>query len=439
MSTASDQTYDYIVVGGGPTGLTLATYLPGRVALVERQKALGGCHRVAPGYARFVEHGPRVYSGAYVNAARVLKDVGMEWDDVFEPAVFSPELIDGKRWYQWLSAGEIANLSFEYTVFALFNASHGKRISMKSYCAQKNFSARSAAYVDLVCRFSDGAGADRYSLWEFVSGFDQHLRSFYLPRRPNTYLFDRWQTFLERRGVDVMAGANVAKVTSHSVTVGSAVMHASKKVILAVPPYHADRLLQKSGIRSETKFRDFSKKTKYDLYWSVSYFGATVDNAKGQRTTPWGVLAMQYPFGVVSAAASIWDVASPVTGKTMRATSKNPDRVAEEIRRQLGLPESVTYAFAKGPYNDQAFMAAAGKGYFAPELACGIASVGCHNGKSNYNFTSMESAVQNALSYLGKPVRSPAHAGDGLRWGLLALALAWAVVRSRAGPTYFLR
>ena len=429
MSTASDkdlQRYDYIIVGGGPTGLTLATYLPGRVALVERHKALGGCHRVAPGYPQFVEHGPRVYSGSYVNVARVLQDVGMEFHDVFEPTAFSPELIDGTRWYQWLSVAEIAYLSREYLVFALCNASHGKHISMKTYCAQKNFSARSTAYIDLVCRFSDGAGADRYSLWEFVSGFDQHLRAFYLPRRPNTYMFDKWKTYLERRGVRVRLGANVAKVTPHSVTLGSAVMHA-KKVILAIPPLHADRLLQKSGIRTETKFRDFAKKTKYDAYWSVSFFGATLDNAKGQRTTPWGALAMQYHFdGVVSAAASIWDVASPVTGKTMRETAKTPDRVAEEIRRQLGLPDSVTYAYATGPYSDQAFMAAAGKGSFGPEMACGIATVGCHNGKSNYNFTSMESAVQNALAYLGRPVRSPAHAGDALRWGLLAAVLALA-------------
>jgi hypothetical protein len=421
--------YDYVIVGGGPTGLTLATYLPGRIALIERHPMLGGCHRANPSAPRFVEHGPRVYSGAYVNVQRVLRDIGVAWDDAFVPTAFSPELIDGKRWYQWLSPREISLLSWDYVVFAFFDKDHGKRVSMKTYCLRNAFSAQSTSYIDAVCRFSDGAGAARYTLWEFVSGFDQHIRSFYLPRQPNHVLFAHWHRFLQKRGVDVHVSTAVTRVTKTSVACGDRVLRA-RKVILAVPPHHASQLLEKSKL-SEPRFKDFAKKTKYDIYWSVSFFGTRIDNAKGHATTPWGIIAMQYPFeGVVSAAASVWDVPSPVTGKTLAQTT-DPDAVAKEIRRQLGFDDDVEYAYQSGPYQDQAFVAAAGKGYVRPKLACGVYTVGTHNGESNYNFTSMESAVQNALVFAKQPVQSPVHASDALRASVLAALGVAAVLKFR--------
>jgi hypothetical protein len=418
--------YDYVIVGGGPGGLTLATYLPGKIALIERHAVLGGCHRFdSVRHKKFIEHGPRVYSGAYVNVKAVLKDVGMEWDDYFERTYFSPEDIDDKRWYHWLSLREIALLTFEYLVFAFFNKDHGKDISMKTYCARQGFSKASASYIDLVCRFSDGAGADRYSLWEFVSGFDQHMTSFYVPKKPNDVLFDRWHASLLVKHVDVLVSTNVTAVTPTSVVTSSGKTLASKKVILCIPPVYADRLLKHSSLQ-DSKFRDFAVKTKYDMYWSVTFFGATY--AK-QKTTPWGVIAVQYPFlTVVSAAASVFHVASPVTGKTL-AQTKNPEDVAKEIRRQLGFTDNVTYAYDTGKYNDQAFIAAARRGHFPAELTNGIAVVGCHNGKSSYNFTSMESAVQNALVYAGKTPASTWYLCDYFRLGFLATVVSIAITR----------
>ena len=407
--------YDVILVGGGPTALTLATYLPGKVALLERHAVLGGCHRVLPS-EEFTEHGPRVYSGAYTNVARVLQRIGVDWNDVFVPTPFSPEKVDGKVWYQWLSPKEIAWLSYEYIIFALFNKTHGQHISMKTYCRRKGFSAESLAYIDTVCRFSDGAGADRYSLWEFVSGFDQHLTPFHVPKAPLDGLFRKWQSFLEKKGVDIFLNADVERVTPTSVTSSGRIFRA-KKVVLCIPPMHADALLRKSDI-TESGFKDFAKKTKYDPYWSVTFFGVSVDNAQGHKTTPWGCLAVQYPFGVVSAAATRFEAVSNVTGKTLAATKTN--EAAREIARQLGFPLGTKYAFTKTKYHDQAFMATANRGYFKSELKCGIASVGCHNGKSSYNFTSMESAVQNALAYLKRPAAGAWHASDAVRWTVIA-------------------
>ena len=406
--------YDYIVIGGGPTGLTLATYLSGNIALVERQPVLGGCHRVLPG-DRFVEHGPRVYSGAYVNVQHVLEDIGTSWDETFEKTYFSPEFIDGKHWYQWLSVKEIGWLTFEYLMYVI-NSNHGKNISMATYCTHKNFSASSKEYIDLVCRFSDGAGADRYSLWEFVSGFDQHILPFYTPRKPLTTLFDHWETFLKKRGVDVLTNTNVTKVTKDSVVTDSGDILRAKKVILCIPPTYAARM--------SPGLKDFASKTKYDPYWSISFFD--VDLPKGQRSTPWGIVAVKYPFGVVSAAASRFDVKSPVTGKTLKESSDT--EAAEEIRRQVFGDLKPEYAYLTGKYNDQSFFATAGQGYVYSKLSNGIDIVGCCNGNSTYHFTSMESAVQNALVYIGKKRRRVWHASNYI-WFVVTLVIVFIASR----------
>lgn len=413
--------YDYIVVGGGPSGLTLATYLPGSVALVERHTVLGGCHRSDPSEGQFVEHGPRVYSGAYKTVRHVLRDIGLEWDEVFQKIAFSPEHIDGKRWYQWLSVKEIAWLSYEYIVMAFFNADHGRSISMHTYCTHKGFSSSSLAYIDMVCRFSDGAGSERYSLWEFLNGLDQHSLPFYTPRRPNTWLFDRWHAFLTARGVDTYLGSNVTSVSSDTVVLhDGSTLCAKRKIILCLPPYHASAL-----VPNVPGFRDFALKTKYDMYWSVSFFGVSVDNSSGQRTTPWGVVALQYPFGVVSASASKCFVKSPVTGKTV--TESKPEEVAKEIARQLGFPDTVDYAYSKSKFHDQAFVASAGAGYIDFQLTETIDSVGCHNGYSTYNFTSMEAAVQNALTYLGRETQTTLYVNDYVRWSIILCLVVFLV------------
>lgn len=424
--------YDYIVIGGGPTGLTLATHLPGKVALVERHEVLGGCHR-SPGDATkpFVEHGPRVYSGAYVNVADILETIGLSWEEVYVATQFSPELIDGKRWYEHLSAREIAALSWDYCVYALFDADRGRDVTMRAYCRRHGFSAASERYVDSVCRFSDGGGADRYSLWEFLSGFDQHTRPFYVPRRPMNHVFEAWHAFLARRGVDVFLGSPVTRVTPTSVAMGDRRVVRARKVILAVPPKHADALLRASGIH-EPGFRRFATLTKYDPYYSVSLFGAGLNNADGHATTDWGVIALQYPFGVVSAAATRFGVPSSVTGKTLAAT-RSPDAAAAEIKRQLGFGDGVSCAYEDDEGGgDSAFFAAVGAGYVPFELGCNISTVGCHNGRSSYHFTSMESAVQNALAYLGIDRREPAYyAADAVR--ILAPSLALAVLAAVSG------
>lgn len=204
--------YDYIVVGGGPTGLTLGWYLSKlgkKILIIERENSLGGCHRVKRVNGLFTEHGPRIYIDNYYTFMSLLKDMEISFHDIFTPYNFSIGEIGGQS---------IGNFSFRelfyLTVTFIRLSDTDKKITMSDYLKKYNFSNKAKTYIDRLCRLTDGAGIERYTLYQFMQIINQNfLYNTYQPKKPNDIgLVKIWEDKLKKNDVRIMLNTEVLGV-----------------------------------------------------------------------------------------------------------------------------------------------------------------------------------------------------------------------------------
>lgn len=436
--------YDFIIVGGGPSGLTLAWLLSHgleekkKVLVIEREESLGGCHRVRRVNGLFTEHGPRIYSDAYLNMIQILEEMGINFHKVFTDYKFGSGKISSNLMSQ-MSIREIFYLVLAF-VKLLINPNWGQKISVLEYSTYNNFSEKTIDELDRLCRLTDGAGADKYTMWELLSSFDQHIMyKFYQPRRPNdVYLFPMWKDKLEQTGqvkflmnTEVRRlildknGQNKIKIRGVNViTSGGHQDILGKEVVLAIPPDNISKLVSQWGNYDLSKF---AKESRYITYIPVTFHWdkkLKLPPIWGFPSTPWGILSLlssDYTTfddprseTLLSCCASITDVKSPKTGKTANETIDKNELIAE-IFRQIsevygGLPKPTVSVLSPGVYRqnsqwrtfDSAFVLTPQGGYL-PEFSHpnikGLHMIGTQNGKSYYHFTAMESAVTNTIGF----------------------------------------
>ena len=165
--------YDYIIVGGGPGGLTLATLLEGKILLIEKESTLGGCHRVKRVDGLFTEHGPRIYGTSYINCQQIVSKLGLTWNDYFVPYNFQFLSLGISSILTKLSLGEIASLIKGYIQY--FFGLTKIKLSIGEFMIQNNFSDKSTSLIDDLCRSTDGADKTRYLVNSFFNLLNQNF------------------------------------------------------------------------------------------------------------------------------------------------------------------------------------------------------------------------------------------------------------------------
>lgn len=430
--------YDIIIIGAGPAGLALAqcvSHLNKRILIIEKEKVIGGCHSVRRVNSLFTEHGPRVYSSTYRVFQDLLKEMNKDFYDLFVKYNFSVSEIGGETIFSALSWSELMYLGYEFMKLML-NDNHGINTVLEDYLYQNKFNRNSVDIIDRVCKLTDGGGIDKYTLQEFLQLFNQQFfYSLYQPKLPNDIgLFKIWKEFLEGRGVRFYLNTQLKHINiknnqieyinlSHDNQIETVY---AKKFIMAIPPKNLYNLMDKFKIpHNFGNLRQYAIDTAYIDYVSVSFHWNTnlnLNKVYGFPKSSWGiafvVLTDYMKFEestsktVISAAVTISDKTSPNNNKT--ADECNLNELVDEIFLQLkeaypNLPLPTASVISPGvKYNndkkkwisdDTAFIMTSNKGYlpFKNDLINNLYNLGTHNGKSYYKFTSLESAVSNAV------------------------------------------
>ena len=436
--------YDYIIVGGGPTGLTLAWLLEDntrKILLIEKEKSLGGCHRVQRVDGFFSEHGPRVYSTAFLTFIEILRDMDINFFEHFTEYKVNISKI-GKKTASSFTAQE--NWAFFKAYFKLiFNNDFGKNISIKKFMDDNNFSDGAKNYVERFCRLTDGASAEDYTLFQFLQISNQHyFYKLYQPKEPNDKgLFRLWEDkLLATKNVTILKETNVIKLNngeSNSVKSISIIKNNlvrelyAKKIILTMPPKPLYHLLKSSPLLENSfgpinELKEWKSKNSYFDYICLTFHyvdKVNLPQKMGFPKTAWGIGFIiisnymnfsQEPSKECVSIIITFPEAKNEFGKTAHECTK--DEISEHVQKQLPfLPKPDKIIFSPGVIRsgdkwinlDTAYVVTTENRYLkeTSDTISNLYSVGIHNGNSNYYFTSIESAVQNAVIFCKKEIK----------------------------------
>lgn len=402
--------YDNIIVGGGPTGITMAYLLQshGRTLLIEAEESLGGCHRVIRVDGHFTEHCPRVYLGNYLNWQALLKSMGLNHDDYFQRYKFSAgsgiSLI-----LQTLSLSEMLHLVGAFGQL-MINSSFGKDIAVGTYA--KKYSEKARFVLDRMCRLTDGSNIDSCNLWGFLNLFNMNV--FYSIYQPRVALDHKlWPDIQNKLSLcDILLGTKVTNLYKgnnryYVETEKDARRFETKRVFLAVPPMALSNILP--------QYRTFAEETAYLSYIQMTLswkWKSPALTTWGSVVGPWGLIwiplsdyltseSLNEYQTVISVAISKQDI---VGLNGYRACDATPEQLVQEVLDQLHLPSPDSSLLNPKLYHDGkqwvssdvAYVKKPRKPILPAKIDDNLYTIGWHNDNGTLAFTTLENAVVSA-------------------------------------------
>lgn len=447
---SSDQIYDLVCVGAGPSGLALAQMcckVKGlKILLIDRENDCGGAHRVRRVYNpqlgenMFTQHAPVVYGGStYVTFQKLLKEMNTDFYDLFTKYNFNITEIGGSTIFSVLSFSEISSFILQF-LFLIFNEEYGDNIILYNFI--KNFSKDSIEMINRICVLTDGGDSTKFTLNKFLQLLNQQfLYSLYQPKLPTDIgLFKIWKDYLTNNGVDILLNTNIEKVNivGNGNVIESINIRDNKKIyaknfVFAIPPKNLNEIVKKNNIKfndNDINLDQYAQDTAYYDYISFTFhWDKTLDLKKvyGFPASDWGIAFIKLTDymifkeknskTVLSLSLTRSEKVSKRIGKTAhQCTFKEiVDQVYLELKELYGenfeyptialLSPGVKYdnVLKKWISYDTAFINSANYESlnFKNNSINNMYNLGTHNGKSLYKFTSLESAVSNGV-YLSK-------------------------------------
>lgn len=432
--------YDYTIVGAGPTGLTIAWFLANngyKVLIIERESVIGGCHRVIRVDGLFTEHSPRIYVGNANNFKYVLDNMGYNYNDIFTKSKFN---------FSGISLGIVSSLqTYELMIFIkeymkfMLDSEYAKNISLKTFLENNKYTIETTNTVDAVARLTDGAGIDKYTLYEFFEIINQNMfYDIYQPKLPNDVgLFKLWyEALVNTNNVDFYMESELIKINGNNDMISSIQINNNNKIfnidckncIITIPPKNLLQVMDGMDMFGPyDNYKEWAEYSEYMDFIAVTFHWSQKLKINNEWTIPntdWlighTILSNEMNFNdnrsktVISVCTTKSDGISKYIGKLPGEC--NEKELVDEIFRQLKIklkePNLINPDYSilsplvykkdnKWVTNDSAFIYTI-KGYngYSSTLYNNLYSVGSHNGNSNYIFTSIESAIDNAIYFV---------------------------------------
>ena len=413
--------YDYIIIGGGPSGLTCAQLLKKlnkTVLLIEREPELGGCHRVKRISGNFTQHSPMVYTNASLNFIDILQEIDYPFYENFVEYRFGIFDTIYNILSKTVKLNEWIKLCLLFTKLVI-NPSSGRDKILGTYLRTNNFSPETIDIIDRICRLSDGGGVDKFSVNLFLQLFNQNFfYKLYQPKIPNDIgLFKKWEEYLEKLNVTInknerllsinLEGNNTIKTDKNIYKFG--------KLILCLP---IKQILQiESGRSLFRDIVDISESNSYNEYISITFHFSKkfTINIQGFPKNDWGVYYVVLTDymnleseTVISVCISKTDTISKITGKSANQTPGTTELI-EEVYRQLGFGGSYDFAILNPAVfysdvdnswktTDSAFIESNNKFIDYRSKIEDVYTIGAHTDMSFYKLTSIEKAVNNSIN-----------------------------------------
>lgn len=448
--TLENKEYDLVIIGGGPCGLALAhccSHITNKILIIEKENTIGGCHRVRrvqyDNENLFTEHGPRVYSKRYKNMTSLLNEMNVQFDDLFKEYNFNISQIGSRTIWNTLEFKELFIFGIHFLILML-NPYHGRHTSMSQFVKNNNFKNESIEIIDRICRLTDGADIERYTLNEFLQLVNQHaFYKLYQPKIPNDIgLFNIWEKYLTSKGIDIKTNINIKDIQislDNSVT-NIILEHSNKtenttenirgkKFVFAIPPkslYETFDLINSERLKNSfgdyNIMKKYSENTAYIDYISITFHwkeDLKLPKIHGFPRSYWGIVYIMlsdYMNFKETNSKTTLSVAITINRKSLNI-NKTPDECSkeelfDEVLTQLrevypNLPKpsvallspGVKFINNKWKSIDTAFVTSAGFDFLHPKSKTidNMYTLGTHNGYHNYPFTSIEAAITNSI------------------------------------------
>lgn len=365
------------IVGGGPTGMTLALLLAESghdVTLIERENNLGGCWRVEWVDGLFTHHSPKVISSLSPNFFAVLKHIGIIVEDETVDTYKNGMIGIIEQLYNNLNITDILKLFISF----VSNFFYRSDLTVDEWLTQNNISPKGKKFIRVLSIALQNT-PDKVMLKDFLS-ITLNINSKFLQfKDPELWINKLYNYLKSLPNVTIMTGYYLDSINTNkdensntednlNVKSVSDIIIKNKSseddiginidadnYILAIPPVALLNVLEKSNNNVKNNWKSFSwlkewvekshyssfgfqlhfdKKIKYKQNWCSSCFGdwniIMMEESKYQTN---GATHDKSILSVLSCTIVDFDAYSNHIDKTVNQSNK--DEVINEAWRQI--------------------------------------------------------------------------------------------------------